>query len=430
MTESKLRMDMLCGTDGPRTWWRRPAHWGLVIALAACAVTSIAWQDQRTAAAQPHYVTEPASRGNLVVAVSANGTLVPTNKVDVGSELSGTVARVFVDVNETVKKGQVLAALDTDKLRGQVMRSRASLEMGEAKGRQAAATVREATGNLQRLREVSRLSGGRVPSQSDMASGEATLARAQADESSARAGVADAKAALGVDETNLRKASIRSPINGVVLSRSVDPGNAVAASLQAVTLFTIAEDLAQMKLQVNVDEADVGQVRAGQKAAFTVSAYPSRNYPAVATRVYFGSTTTNNVVTYLADLKVDNQDLTLRPGMTATARIVTADRIGVLLVPNAALRFRPSSADAAPADGAGPSGGLVSKLVPRMPVQAARSAGTQPASSREVWVLEAGKPVAVSVTPGASDGRMTEVGSDKLQPGMQVITEHSGGGGK
>ena len=432
MNDSISRMKALLGSESEQPWWRRPALWISVLALMAAAAGYFFWQGQRTAAAQPRYATETVNRGNLVVAVSANGTLVPTNKVDIGSELSGTVARVLADVNDRVTKGQVLAELDTEKLRDQVMRSRASLDVAQARQRQAEATVREATGNLRRLEEVSRLSAGRVPSQAEMATAQATLARAQADVSSAQASIADAKAAASVDETNLRKASIRSPINGVVLSRSVDPGNAVAASLQAVTLFTIAEDLAQMKLQVNVDEADVGQVGAGQKATFNVSAYPNRNYPATVTRVYYGSTITNNVVTYVAELKVDNKDLTLRPGMTATARIIATERNDVLLVPNAALRFRPSFADAsaAPTDAVSGSSGIVSKLMPRLPARGTRRAGTQISASREVWVLQDGKPVSMSVVPGATDGRMTEVQSDKLQPGMQVITEQAGGSAK
>jgi HlyD family secretion protein len=269
---------------------------------------------------------------------------------------------------------------------------------------------------------VARLSAGKVPSQAELAGAQAGLARARADEASARANVIDARAALSVDETNLRKAAIRSPIDGVVLSRSVDPGNAVAASLQAVTLFTLAEDLAQMKLQVNVDEADVGQVRVGQKARFSVCAYPSRNYPATVTRVGFGSTTKDNVVTYVTELSVDNTDLTLRPGMTATAVIAATERNDVLLVPNAALRFTPPSGEAAAA-----SSGVVSKLVPRMPRQGTRRVGTNTAAARQVWVLRGGGAVAVEVTPGASDGRLTEVASAELEPGMAVIVDQGSG---
>lgn len=414
MKNPRLDLTGLLGSEG-RAWWRRPAAWAGLALIALLLAAVAAWQANRAAQAQPRYTTEPVTRGRLVVTVTANGTLVPTNKVDVGSELSGTVARVLVDFNDRVKKGQVLAELDTDRLKDQVTRSRAALDVAQAKVAQTQATVRESTDNLKRLREVSRLSGGRVPAQSEMATAEATLARANADAASARASVADARAALSSDETNLRKAAIRSPINGVVLSRAVDPGNAVAASLQAVTLFTIAEDLAQMKLQVDIDEADVGQVAAGQPATFTVSSYPMRSYPATVSRVYYGSTVKNNVVTYTGELQVDNRDLTLRPGMTATAVIVTARHDNVLLVPNAALRFTPTAA--APA-----SGGLVSKLTPRMPPRPERRAGTQAAASRPLWILRDGRPVAITVSAGATDGRVTEVSGPGLEAGVAVIT--------
>jgi HlyD family secretion protein len=414
----------LFGKDvASRPLWRRGVFWAMLAIVAAAATAFWYWQGQRAAQAQPRYVTEPVTRGNLVVKATANGTLQPTNKVDIGSELSGTVARVLVDVNDRVKKGQVLAELDTSRLTDQVARSRAGLEVAQANVRQALATMQEASDNLKRLQQVSRLSGGKVPSQSELATAEATLARARSALASAQASVADARAAASADQTNLRKASIRSPIDGVVLSRSVDPGNAVAASLQAVTLFTLAEDLTRMKLDVNVDEADVGMVKNGQKASFTVSAYPSREYPAVITRVSYGSTTKDNVVTYVAELQVDNQDLSLRPGMSATATIFAAERNDVMLAPNAALRFTPESMPQAPADNA--SSSLVSKLMPRMPRQAQRQARTTIAAARQLWVLENGRPVAVPVVPGVSDGRMTEVSSNILKPGMRVIVEQS-----
>ena len=269
---------------------------------------------------------------------------------------------------------------------------------------------------------MARLSGGKVPSKAELDSGRAALERAVADEASARAGVSEAQATLSTDQINQSKASIRAPADGVVLTRSVDPGNAVAASLQAVTLFSVAEDLAQLRAQVYVDEADVGSVKVGQDASFTVSAYPSRKYPARITRVAFGSTITENVVTYLTYLDVDNSDLSLRPGMTATATITATQRTGVLLVPNSALRFVPASSRAAkPSSG----GGIVSSLVPRFPGGARRSAadGASTAAARQVWVLRDGAAVAVAVTPGISDGRLTEITGGDLQPGMLVITD-------
>lgn len=408
-------------TDVP-PWRRRAIIAALVLVLAGVAWWT--WQARRSAEAQPRYTTETVQRGNLSVQVTASGTLQPTNKVDVGSELSGTVAQVLVDINDHVQKGQVLAVLDTSRLRDQVARSTAAVGVAEANLRQAGATVEEAAGNLQRLQEVARLSGGKVPAAADLAAAAAALARAQAALASGRAGVADARAALSSDQTNLRKASIRSPIDGVVLARNVDPGNAVAASLQAVTLFTLAEDLTRMQLEVNVDEADVGLVREDLRATFTVSAYPSRNYPARVTRVSFGSTTKDNVVTYQADLEVDNRDLTLRPGMSATASIVAAERRDVLLVPNAAMRFMPEATQQADAAG----GSLTSRLMPRFPRPGVpRRAGTTVAAARQVWVLEDGRPVAVAVRPGVSDGRMTEVASEQLAPGMAVIVDQAGG---
>ena len=428
MNTTVEKIQSLLGQDATRPWWKRATLWGTLAVLVALVAAGLVWQGKRAADAQPRYVAEPVTRGHLVVTVAANGILEPTNKADIGSELSGTVARVLVDFNDTVKKGQVLAELDTAKLDDQVKRSRAALDVAHAKVRQSQATVQEATGNLQRLQEVARLSGGRVPSQAELATAQATLARAQADAAGAQAGVADATAALSADETNRRKAAIRSPINGIVLARSVDPGNAVAASLQAVTLFTLAEDLSKMKLAVNVDEADVGEVRQGQKATFSVSAYPNRNYPATVSRVSYGSTTKDNVVTYIAELSVDNADLSLRPGMTAGALIVATERTDVLLVPNAALRFTPATVAVAPADAASGSS-FVSKLIPRMP-QRARRTGARPAAARQVWVLKDGEPVAVAVTAGATDGRLTEVTSDTLRPGMAVITEQNAGGAR
>nr|WP_316641049.1 efflux RND transporter periplasmic adaptor subunit [uncultured Roseateles sp.] len=433
--------DIAALLDDPaqQPWWRRWTLWLGLALLAAAGAGWYAWQAAQASAAAPSYTTEAVTRGNLTFSVSANGTLQPTRAVNIGSELSGTISSVLVDVNDRVKKGQVLVRLDTAKLMGQIARSRASLAAAQAKVLQAAATVKESRSNLARLEEVARLSGGKVPSKAELDGGRATLDRAVADETSARAGVADAQAALGTDEINLSKASITSPIDGVVLTRAVDPGNAVAASLQAVTLFTIAEDLAKLRLQVNVDEADVGSVQVGQKASFTVSAYPSRKYPATVTRVAFGSTTTDNVVTYITYLEVDNTDLSLRPGMTATATIAARQASDVLLVPSSALRFNPARSTETQAPVASGSS-LVSKLMPQRPGgQGQRRAGGSggagggaPGGSakRQVWVLREGQAVAVAVNPGISDGRLTEVTSPELQVGMAVITDQRSGAAK
>lgn len=417
-----------------RRWWRRPLFWIAVALLVLAAIGVYFWQAQQKANAAPSFTAEAVARGNLTLNVIANGTLQPTRSVSIGSELSGTVLRVLVDVNDQVKKGQVLVELDTAKLNDQIVRSRAALAAANAAVAQQVATVKESQGNLARLEEVSRLSGGKVPSRAELDTGRATLGRAQANALSANANVVSARATLSTDATNLSKASIRSPIDGVILTRTVDPGNAVAASLQAVTLFTIAEDLSRMRLQVNVDEADVGSVKIGQKANFTVSAYANRKYPATITRVAFGSTITENVVTYITYLDVDNADLSLRPGMTATATITATERHDVLLVPNSALRFTPASIStstskqAGKASGAADQGGIVASLMPRGRPRTPRKSAASSASTaavRQVWVLRNGAAVAVSVTPGISDGRMTEITAGDLQAGMQVITDQS-----
>lgn len=404
-------------------WYRRRAVWAAVLLLLALTAALAVWQARRSAAAAPVYISQVVARGTLTLKVVANGTLQPTRTVNIGSELSGTVLKVHVDVNDRIRKGQVLVELDTAKLGDQVLRSRAAVSAAAARLAQTAATLKEARASLARLEEVARLSGGRLPSKAELDGARAVLERTVADEAGARAGVADAMAALSTDEINRGKASIRAPSAGVVLTRNVDPGNAVAASLQAVTLFTVAEDLAQLRLQVYVDEADVGRVTAGQEASFTVSAHADRHYPARVTRVAFGSTITDNVVTYLSQLDVDNRDLSLRPGMTATATITALRRDDVLLVPNSALRFTPGARDAV---ASAPRGGIATSLIPRLPSRGGtrRSAtgGDSAAAARQVWVQRDGAAVAVAVIPGISDGRMTEITGGELREGMLVIT--------
>jgi len=422
-TTRKNELEQSLGLDGRASRRRKVLRWGAdIIGIALAASLYLHFQGKANDTG-PRYVTEPVERGNLVVTVSATGNLQPTNKVDVGSELSGTIEAVLADDNDRVKKGQILARLDTAKLRDQVAKSRAQLASAEAKVLQAHATLDQARSNLDRLREVAKLSDGKVPSKAELETAEATLARAVADEAVTRAAVAEVRAVLSSDETNLAKAVIRSPIDGVVLTRKVEPGQTVAASFQAPVLFTIAETLSQMELQVDVDEADVGQVVQGQQATFTVDAYTSRKYPARIDRVGYGSQVKEGVVSYLTVLTVDNADLTLRPGMTATAEIVTAQRENVLLVPNAALRYAPAAANGR--DDAKKGKSLVGSLVPSPPPVARKAAPTHTDKSGEqrLWVLKDGTPSTVKVTTGVSNGRHTEILAGDLTPGVQVIVE-------
>ena len=393
----------------------------LGVALIVIAVAGGLFLRAGDQAAVPRFATEAVTVGMLVVKVSATGNLQPTNTVDVGSELSGIVDKVYVDDNDAVQKGQVLAMLDLSKLQDAVAKSRALLAAAEAQVLQAQATVAEARATLSRYQQVSQLSGGKVPSKSEMDSAEANLKRADANVASARASVTQARATLQSDETNLGKASIRSPIHGVVLARQVDPGQTVAASFQAPVLFKLAEDLTKMELQVDVDEADVGQVKAGQKATFSVDAWPGREYSAVITRVGYGSQEVEGVISYLTILEVANDDLSLRPGMTGTAEITTLTRENALLVPNAALRFSPTPVEATPKKSGG--SGLVGMMMPRMPRQAPKAKPANNSGSPRVWVLRDGQPVALDVKTGATNGRVTEITGGDLKAGMQVITE-------
>lgn len=424
-SQQDLELSKVIGAETAKSRMSTLLRWLLaMIAFAGIAVGGYLFFNAGARVQEmPQYRTEMIGQGDLRVTVSATGKLAPVNEVDVGSEQSGTIKEVFVDYNDRVKEGQVLARLDITKLQDAIAKAKAALASAEAKVLQAVATVKESRANLGRLQQVAKLSGGRVPSRSELETAEATLQRAIADEASARAAVDEARAALRSNETDLAKASIYSPIDGVVLARSVEPGQTVAASLQVTVLFTLAENLAQMELQVDVDEADVGQVRAGQSATFTVDAYPNRKFPARISLVRFGSETVDNVVSYKTILNVDNDDLSLRPGMTATAEIVTAERQHVLLIPNAALRFTPPkpATDTSPKSG----GGLLASLLPRPPRQDAQKVVTETIdknAAQRVWVLRDGQPVSVTVTVGQSDGRMTEITSGDLQAGAAVIT--------
>ena len=399
---------------------RRITRWLIVILLLAAAVAAVFALRPTHSAKKVQYRTQEARRGDITVNVTATGNLEPTNEVEVGSELSGIVRSVMVDYNDRVKVGQPLAKLDTLKLEAQILQYKAALATAKARVLQAQATVKEARSNLSRLRRVRELSENKVPSQYDLDAAEAALDRALADEAGAAASVSQAEATLKTYETDLDKTVIRSPVNGIVLSRDVEPGQTVAASLQAPVLFTLAEDLTQMELHVDVDEADVGQVRKGQEAVFTVDAYPERTFMARITQVRYGATTTDNVVTYETVLQVENTDLSLRPGMTATAEITVKNVQDVLLIPNAALRFKPPEAKKE-----GPGRGLVGLLLPRPPRRGSekekQSKGGR--NHQQVWILKEGRLAPVAVTIGASDGTMTEVTGGDIIPGTALVVD-------
>ncbi|MEM8682290.1 MAG: efflux RND transporter periplasmic adaptor subunit [Pseudomonadota bacterium] len=388
----------------------------LLIGAALLAAVSIVVFLRSGGGTEVEYQTANAKRGELTILVMATGNLEPINQVDVGIEVSGTIESVEVDYNDNVTVGQALASLDTTILEAQASQFAARLRSAEATVQQAQATVREVRVQLQRLERVRDLSGGKVPAQSDLDAAEASLSRGLADAAAAEATVAEARANLTVAETELSKAVIRSPINGIVLQRNVEPGQTVAASLQAPELFTLAENLTQMALHVDVDEADVGQVRVGQQVTFTVDAYPERTFAAQVAQVRFGAQEAEGVVTYETVLNVNNDDRLLRPGMTATADIVV-DRISdVLVVPSSALRFSPpvTSDD----DG---GRGFIGSLLARPPRRERRDRSVEVRQS--VWILQDGLPIRVAVATGATDGVITEIVGGELTAGSAVITD-------
>jgi len=397
-----------------------PSRW-IIAAIMVAVVVVIAlvfwrWSNPSTAV---QYKTEEVKRGNLTVIVTATGTLQPTNKVDVGSELSGIIKTVEADYNSKVKAGQILARLDTSKLEAQVTQSKAALESAKSKVLQTQATVSETRSKLEQFRRVWELSNKKVPSQSEMDTAEAALQRALADDASARSSVSQAQATLQAIETDLSKAVIRSPINGIVLTRNVEPGQTVAASFTAPVLFTLAEDLTKMELHVNVDEADVGHIQEGQKATFSVAAYPNRAFEARIIQARYGSSTTSGVVTYETVLKVDNPDLSLRPGMTATADIIVKKIENAILIPSAALRFTPPIQEEKK-----PSTGLVGAILPRPP--SSKNQQREDAADKKqqrVWTLRDGQVSAITVTIGSANGGMTEVLAGDIQPGMAAVVD-------
>lgn len=413
---SSLRQALQLDSNGHR---RRSRWWWLAAAVSMLVLAGwyVGTQGEN---GKTRYVTQPVEKGELDIIVTATGNLQPTNKVDVGIEVSGTITQLHADFNDHVKAGQLLAVLDTSKLEAQLLASRAALEAARARLLQADATVEESESELKRLRQVHELSKGRMPSQSQLDTANATVKRARADQASAKAAVAQAQAALELDNTNLAKAKVLAPIDGLVLNRTVELGQTVAAAFNTPILFTLADDLTKMELHVGVDEADVGQVKAGQSAIFTVDAYPDRRFPASLLQVRYGSQEVNGVITYETVLSVDNHELLLRPGMTATAEIKVQEIKDALLVPLAALRYAPPEP---PAKANAGGGSLFSRLMPRPPRSAQNRRVEGKGKQQRVWVLQDGQPVPIDITTGADNGLLAEVLAGDLPAGTQVITD-------
>lgn len=394
---------------------RKRRIWPLVALLAVAAASGVFYWQWTSSAATPAvvYRAVPVDRGHITVQVSATGTLQPLTQVEVSSELSGVVRSVTVEENQRVSTGDVLAALDTTRISAQVERAQANVSAAAARVADAEVTLAE-TG--QALQRATTLSGRGMTTEQALETARAVRDRAESAVAIAKANLEVAEADLKLQQADFTKSTIHAPIDGIVLSRTVNPGQTVASSMQAPTLFIIAENLETMELKAAVDEADIGAVAPGQTARFTVDAFPGRSFDAAIRDISYASSVTEGVVTYQARLNVANDELLLRPGMTATVDIVTREADDVMLIPAAALRFTP------PQQTQGSGWSLQNLFMPRPPMGMfrQRSSNTSSDGSRPVYVLRNGQPEMVRVTTGATTGESVEILSG-LQDGDRVI---------
>ncbi len=357
------------------------------------------------------YNTAKVTKGDLIVTVSATGNLEPTNSVNVGIEVSGTILEIYVDYNDIVKKGDVLARLDTNKLESQVNSTKAALDVATANLLESKIGVRDAKRELQRVEELFKATDGNYPSTKDIDAARITYEKSKASYKALVAQEKQAKALLETNKEDLKKAIVLSPMDGVVLDKAVDVGQSVVASMQIPTLFSIAQDLKSMEVIVSVDEADIGGVRKGQDVTFTVDAYPSKVFKGVIKQVRVNSEIVDNVVTYETVVSVDNADLLLRPGMTVSADITTKVIKDALLIPNAALRFTPPVQEQEEQNDFalfGPS----TKQKEDLSI-----------NSQSIWVLENGQAQKKKIQLGESDSVKSEVVSGNITVDSQVIID-------
>ncbi|QCO68292.2 efflux RND transporter periplasmic adaptor subunit [Luteimonas yindakuii] len=392
-----------------------------VIALALVAGGAWWWQGSRASTGEGPWRTAPVERGDIRVAISATGTLSATSTVIVGSQISGQVTDVLVDFNDTVEAGQVIARIDPSTYQAQIDQGNAQVLSARASLAQAEAALRNAELDHRRKSD---LGNTQLVARADVDLSRAALDQARAQRDAARAQIAQQTASTRTSQVNLERTVIRSPVDGVVLVRNIEPGQTVAASLQAPELFTIAEDLSKMQIQLEVDEADIGQVEVGQGVSFSVDAFPDRQFRGEVAQVRLSATNTNNVITYPVVVSVDNSDRTLLPGLTVNAEIEVSRRDGVLKVSNAALRYKPSDAQLAASQGPGPRAGGGSGVADDL---AKAAQALEPTAQQQSAFDEALAAIrermaarqAAAPAPGAGGGMFGG-------PGMRVVT--SGGG--
>lgn len=398
MSPSTDSIKQTLGLDLPK---RSPFKKYFIIVILIAIIVGAGWfWTQQTKSETTQFLTSPAQIRDLTTTVSATGNLEPTNTIDVGIEVSGTITDVLVDYNDHVRVGQLMARIDTTRLTSNVTSAKAALQRYQANVSVSKASLSNAKNEWERIHQMYNSTGGNYPSKKEVDEADNGLLSAKAAVAAAIAQTQQSQAELEAGEDNLRKAVVVSPIEGIVLERKVEPGQTVVASMQTPVLFEMAKSLNTMKVIVSVDEADIGEVKEHQSVTFTVDAYPNHEFKGIITQLRLNSQMVNGVVTYDAVVEVPNDDLRLRPGMTATAQIITGVLHDMLTVPNAALRFTP----------------------PKDKEDKTKKAQENiNGSGKSVWILRDNKPVKIDVTAGKSDGISTAILTSKLKPNHNVI---------
>ena len=383
-----------------------------VIVLAAAGLYAV-----KSRKPEITYKSMKVERGSVVATVAATGNLSAVTTVQVGTQVSGTIQKLYVDYNSPVRKGQPIAEIDPSLFNAAVEQAQGNALSAEANLMKAKVVLADADRTLQRNKKL--LADG-IISQSDYDVAETALQSAKSSLRAAEGSLAQTRGSLLQARTNLRYSIIRSPVDGVVISRAIDVGQTVAASFQTPTLFTIAQDLTKMQIEVSVDEADISRAVLGQSATFTVDAYPEQKFIGKVVQIRSSPVITQNVVTYVVVVNVDNSELKLKPGMTANVSIQVAKKDDVLKIPPAALRFKPKGVESKSAAGKDKQGGAAT----------AAGKGERKGGGQQVFVLKDGKPVAVPIKTGIASSNSIELVEGALQEGDEVIIEQSGGDAK
>ncbi len=387
--------------------------WGSLLAiLIVIGISLFLWQNK-----SPHYTytTQEVQIGDISTSINANGTLSPTNEVSIGSVISGIVLEVLVDVNDKVTKGQVLAKIDSESIEQSLYRYEAQLKSAQAQLKSAQVNLEEKEWQYKQLQNLFAQTKGKTPSKLDLQTAKTAYNSALSEVGIREANITEIETSIRSTQVDLKNAQITTPIDGVVLSRSIEVGQSVAASFQTPEFFIIAENLEEMELNVSISEADIGKVKVGQEVRFSVDSYPNETFNAVVDRVNFGATeNTDNIVTYEARIYVDNKNLLLKPGMSATADITTQSVKNALLVPSSALYFSPKTQPNKTSKSFNP----FTMSRPKMPRLTQSNSNN---TNSTIWILENNTPKEVQVQVGISDGNFTQILSDSITQGMQVI---------